>query len=140
TEAAVGLALSQEPLGIGLMPCRVCSLEERPFVPADAEPVQPIQNDFGVLLRASLTVGVLDPKHVSAAGMPGVQPVEERGARSTDVQVAGGRWGETDAWLFHSVNGKQLTVNGGGMHPFTVCCFRFALFGERRSGRDSNPR
>ena len=103
TEAAIGLPLSQEALRIGLMPGRVLSLEKRPFIPGDSEPAQSIQNDFGMLLGATLAVGVLDPEHVSTAGMPGIEPVEERRACSPDVEVSGGRWGEADAWWVHGL-------------------------------------
>ena len=83
-----------------------------------------------MLLRASLAIGVLDPKHVSAAGVPGIEPVEERSARSTDVQVPGGRWGETDPRLFHSVNGKRLRVNGGGRPVHHLLLILYAVQGE----------
>ena len=59
-EAAVGLALGQEPLRVGLVAGPVLSLKQRALVPGDAEPGEPVEDDPGVRLGAALAVGVLD--------------------------------------------------------------------------------
>jgi hypothetical protein len=63
-----------------------------------------------VLFRAAFPIGVLDPQDVSAAGMPGVQPVEERSPGSTDVEISGWGRGEADTWTGH--DGLIKSVNG----------------------------
>src|SRR4051812_30589536 len=83
------------------MPGSVFALEERALVPGDAEPVETVQDDAGVLLRAALAVGVLDPKHVDAAGVSGIEPVEQRGAGAADVEVTGRGGSEADSGFRH---------------------------------------
>ena len=73
---------------------------ERAFVPVKSEPAQAVEDDVHSFLRIARGVGVLDAEDERAAGMAGVEPVEERGARAADVQIAGRRRGETDA-RFH---------------------------------------
>jgi hypothetical protein len=89
-EAAVGLPLRHQPLGVGLMPPAVLALEERSLVPGDPEPGEAVENDAGVRLGAALAVRVLDPQDEHAARVPGVEPVEQRGAGAADVEVARG--------------------------------------------------
>ena len=100
-EAAVGLSLRQQALGIGPVAGAVLALEERPLVPGDPQPAEPVEDDAGVALGAALAVGVLDTKHECAAGVPGVEPVEQRGARAADVQVSRGGGSEADARRGH---------------------------------------
>ena len=67
------------------------------FVPVQTEPFQTVIDDLHSLDGVARLVGVLDPQDELAAGMPGVEPVEQGGARPADVQEAGGRGGEADA-------------------------------------------
>ena len=60
-----------------------------------------VENDPGMLLGASLPVGILDPEDVGAPGMPGIEPIEERGPGAPDVEVTGWRRSETDARCGH---------------------------------------
>ena len=46
--------------------------------------------DASVLRRRALEIGVLDAQNQRATDMPCVEPIEESGARSADVKVAGG--------------------------------------------------
>src|ERR1035437_5914728 len=73
---------------------------ERAFVPIQTEPAESAQDDLDGLLRIARSVGVLDAEDERAAGVPGVKPVEQSGARTADVQITGGRRGESDA-RFH---------------------------------------
>ena len=66
------------------------------LVPIQPQPVQPVEDDLDGFGRVARVVGVLDAQDEFAAGVPGVEPVEERGAGAADVQKAGGRRGETD--------------------------------------------
>ena len=73
---------------------------ERAFVPVEAEPAQAVEDDVHGFLGIARGVGVLDAQDERAAGVAGVKPVEQGGARAADVQVAGGRGGKTNA-RFH---------------------------------------
>ena len=64
-------------------------------VPIYPEPSQAIQNGVDRRLGGALAVGVLDPQQHGAAAPARVEPIEQRGARATDVQEAGGRRRET---------------------------------------------
>src|SRR5574337_423396 len=100
-EAAVGLALGQETPGVGLVPGEFGALEERALVPGDAEPGEPVEDHLGVGVGGALLVCVLDAEHEGAAGLPGVEPVEEGGAGTADMEIAGGAGSEPDARYGH---------------------------------------
>ena len=68
------------------------------LVPVEAEPAHALQNAVDHLCGRALEVGVLNAQDERAAVMAGEQPVEQRGAGAADVQIAGGRGRETDAW------------------------------------------
>ena len=68
-----------------------------PLVPVEAQPAEALEDAGHHVGRRALDVGVLDAQDERAAGAAGVQPVEERGARAADVQVAGGGRGEPEA-------------------------------------------
>ena len=62
-----------------------------------------------ISVRRSLDVGVFDAQHEHAAVAPGEEPVEERGARAADVQVAGRRGSEADAWGWHRLSASRTS-------------------------------
>src|SRR5581483_8750702 len=78
---------------------RVRPADLRPLVPVEAEPAHAVQNALDHLVGRALDVGVLDAQDEHAAVPPREEPVEERGARAADVKVAGGRRGESNAWV-----------------------------------------
>src|SRR5262249_3029159 len=97
--AAVGATAREERasvLGIERVPL---ALEERPLVPVEAEPPEPLQVLVHRGLGRSLAVGVLEPEHETTAVMAREEPVEEGRARAADVQVAGGTGREPRADL-----------------------------------------
>ncbi len=73
---------------------------ERAFVPIEAEPAQAVEDDVHGFLGIARGVGVFNPQDKRAAGVAGIKPIEERGARAADVEVAGGRGGKSNA-RFH---------------------------------------
>ncbi len=73
---------------------------DRAFVPIEAEPAQAVEDDVHGFLRVARGVGVFDAQDERAAGVAGVKPVEQRGARAADVEVAGGRGSKTNT-RFH---------------------------------------
>ena len=56
-----------------------------PLIPFQPEPAQAIEDDFDRLQRVTRDVSVFDAQNERAAGMAGVEPVEQRGARAADV-------------------------------------------------------
>src|SRR5438105_2482589 len=66
----------------------------RARVPVDAEPAQVRHERGGVRLETALAVGVLDAQQETPPGAARQQQVEQRGARVSQVQLAGGTRGE----------------------------------------------
>src|SRR5205814_8638940 len=93
----VRLALGEQLVGDFLMTRDARALEHRRLVPVEAEPREPVEDHAGVFVGGALLVGVLDAEQEHPAHVARVQPVEERGAGTTHVQVARGRRGEADA-------------------------------------------
>ena len=60
-----------------------------PFVPAEPEPVQPVEDVLLERDRVAGLVGVLEAEHERPAGVPGVEVVEQGGARGADVERPG---------------------------------------------------
>src|ERR1019366_251813 len=73
---------------------------ERAFVPIESEPAEAVEDDVHGFLGIAGGVGVLDAQNKCAAGVPGVKPVEQRGARAADVEPTGGRGSKTNT-RFH---------------------------------------
>src|SRR5690606_18524580 len=67
---------------------------DRAFVIVQPQPVHGLEDRVDRGLGAALAVGVLDPQDELAAAVARLQPAVQRGARATDVQVAGGTGGE----------------------------------------------
>ena len=65
------------------------------FVPVDAEPFEAGEDGLAGFFGVACFVGVLDAENKISAVLPGVEPVEESGARPSNVQVASGRGGES---------------------------------------------
>ena len=70
------------------MPRQVGALINDAVVPEQAEPLQTLEDRAGALLGAASLVGVLDAQQKLAAELFGVEPVEQRCARTTDVQIS----------------------------------------------------
>lgn len=67
------------------------------FVPVEAEPAEALEDDVDGGLGVAGGVGVFDAEDEGAAGVAGVEPVEKGRAGASDVEVASGAGGETDA-------------------------------------------
>ncbi len=81
--------------------------DARTLVPVQAQPFQAVVDDLHGLDGVARLVGVLDAQDELAPGVPGVEPVEQGGARPADVQETGGRGGKTDADRGLTHNGKR---------------------------------
>ena len=92
--AAIGMAARKQRFDDFTVARGAGELIDRLAIPADAEPVEPVEDGVDGGLRRALAVGVLDPQQHLAAAAAGIEPVEQRGARPADMQEAGGRGGE----------------------------------------------
>jgi hypothetical protein len=67
----------------------------RPFIPVEAEPPQSFINRLHRLRCVSLFIGILDAQDEGSTVLADEKPVEQRGARTADMKVAGGRRSES---------------------------------------------
>ena len=98
-------------LGVALEPAE---LADRRAVPVEPEPAQAGVDRLGRLGGRAGAVGVLDPQQELAAGVPGVEPVEQRGAGAADMEIAGrrGREARDDGRVGgHAINLLETTVS-----------------------------
>ena len=86
----IGLAEPNEFFRYLPMPRSAAILRDRLSLPVEAEPGQAVENCRRGRLGRSLAVGILDAQQHRAPGMAGIQPVEQRGSGSANMQVA--RW------------------------------------------------
>ena len=115
--AAIGFALFLQPVGpmsvdiqpFGLEIRAIGAADLRAFVPIQPEPAQTGEDVGQGVGYETAAVGVLDAEDELAAGVAGVEPVEEGRAGAADVQVAGGAGGKTDA----GGGGSHELVSGG---------------------------
>ncbi len=132
-------AVAVEPLGLEVRP--VGAADFRPFVPVEAEPPHAVEDAGHHLPRRPLHVGVFDPQDERAAGVPRVQPVEERGAGAADVKVAGGRRGETDSGCGHTIRAFYRARQAArGLRDWPVPPGRHCFCGLDTNGGTRRPR
>ena len=79
----------------------VAAADLRALIPVEPQPAQTVEDPGDHLVRRPLDVGVLDAQHKDAAEPTREQPVEQRRARAANVEVAGGRWSETNSGSWH---------------------------------------
>ncbi len=87
--ATIGRALFQQLARDLRMAFLELRLEIGFAVPADPEPVQPVEDRVNRFLGRPDLVGVLDPEEIFAAVVPCKQPVEQRGAGTANVEITG---------------------------------------------------
>ena len=87
----VGLALGDEPLGLGAAALRAVELEACRSVPLDPEPPERPLDLLRRLRHLARRVRVLDPQQALAAAAAREQPVEEERADAADVEEPRGR-------------------------------------------------
>ena len=95
--AAVGVAGIQQVIEHLPVSVEALGLVERPLVVVQTQPGHAFQDGVDRFLGGALAVGVLDAQDEGAAVVARVQPGEQRRAGATDVQIAGGTWGEAAA-------------------------------------------
>ena len=79
-------------------------LVNRLALPVEAQPFEPVDERGNRGFGRAGAVGVLDAQQELAAGVLGVKPVEQRGARAADVQIAGGGRGKA---CYHARGGRH---------------------------------
>ena len=92
--AAIGMARLDQLVGDFGMPRFELRLEPGLAIASDPEPRQAVEDRIDRWLGRALGVGILDAQQISAAVVPGEQPVEQCRTRSADMEVAGRRGGE----------------------------------------------
>ena len=105
------VALRQQALGGGAVPARAAATGSTgacgpptsgPSSQSRPSQRRPSRMPGDHLVRRALDVGVFDAQDEDAAVTPRVEPVEQRRAGAADVQVAGGRGGETKTRSGHT--------------------------------------
>jgi hypothetical protein len=99
--AAIGAAGGEHLHGRLAMTVGARELAHRLAVPVETEPFEAVEDGVDGFRGGAFAVGVLDAEQELAAGLAGVEPVEQRGARPADMQEAGGRGGEAGDDLGH---------------------------------------
>src|SRR5690349_4162235 len=88
----------------------------RTFVPVNSQPLESLVNRSRGFLGIALGVGVFDAQHQFATVMMHKEPVEERSARATDVQITGRRRRETNADF--GTHGQDCSRGGASVALF----------------------
>ena len=86
----IGLAGSDQRLGRLAVAVGAGELVHGLAVPGQPQPGEPVEDRGNRRVGGALAVGVLDPEQHPAAGVAGIEPVEERRARPADMEEAGG--------------------------------------------------
>src|SRR5688572_10521700 len=88
-EAAIHGAGVEHPLPVRLVACEVRTLIRDLLVPAEAEPLQPLEDRACAFIGAARAVRVLDAEEKRPAVPLREEPVVESRASTTDMQIAG---------------------------------------------------
>ena len=67
------------------------------LVPAEAEPAQTVEDGVYGGVGVALDVGIIEPQHHGSYVVTGVEPVENKGSGTANVQKTGGRRRESNA-------------------------------------------
>jgi hypothetical protein len=88
------MAGGKQPVGYFCVTIRTRELEGGGFIAHQVQPFEPVKNRCDRGFGGAGAVGILNPQQVFAAMMAREQPVEQRCARTADVEKAGGRRGK----------------------------------------------
>ena len=106
--AAVSLAAGQQLLGDLPVPRGAGELVDDVAIPVEFEPFQAVQDRGDRGIGRSFPVGVLDAQQHLAAELPGIEPVEQRGAGPPDMEKAGRRGSKAgDDGIGHDIRGSR---------------------------------
>ena len=85
------------------------------LIPVNAQPLHGVEQLLVAFLAVAGSIGVLDPEHHGATGVPGIGPVEQRGTDQAHVRGARGRRAEAYAdrgFVVDSGNGSSISHDG----------------------------
>ena len=113
--------VARQPLGLEVR--RVRPANAGPLVPLEPQPAEPVEDGLDRLGGGPLPIRVLDPEDEPAMVAAGLQPVEEGGTRTADVEVAGGRGGKPDTGGYdHDGTGGINSALPGGQRGWRRRC------------------
>ena len=98
--ATIGFAFGHQFFGHLAVTRGAGELVEHIAVPVQPHPGHAIEDGGHRFGGGALAVGVFDAQEKSAAGVAGIEPIEQSGAGATDMQHAGGRGRETQDGFF----------------------------------------
>ena len=67
------------------------------LVPTEIEPAQTVEDGVDGGIGVALDIGIIEPQDHGSSVVPGIEPVENKGSGTADVQKTGGRWRESNA-------------------------------------------
>ncbi len=67
------------------------------LVPTEVEPAQTVEDGVDGGVGVALDVGIIEPQHHGSSVVTGVEPVENKGSGTANVQKTGGRRRESNA-------------------------------------------
>src|SRR5262249_18656139 len=137
----IGLAGGEQLFRDLAMPRGAGELRDRFAVPRDAEPSEPVQDRVDGGLGRALAVGVLDAQEHLAAAPARIEPIEQRGARTTDVQKAGrgGRKARDDGFTHVGGRDRRRATTTSGDVPWLLTAAKVRR--PNKAGRlDARPR
>ena len=114
--AAIGLAFVDQAVDDFSIAIEALGLIIDVAVVLEIQPRHGIENGLHGFVGGAFAIRILDAQHEVAAARLGVQPGIKRGACAPDVQVAGGRWGETGDNGHGDVPGERRR-RGAGKRP-----------------------
>ena len=85
---------------------------QRTLVPFKSEPAEPVVDCLHGFGCVAGLIGILNPQDERATDVVREKPVEERGPRTADVQIASGRWSKANADGVHG--GFKLATDRHG--------------------------
>ncbi len=80
---------------------RVSRLEIRTFVPIQTQPFKAVDDALNRFLGGALGISVFDSQHQFTAVFFGKQPIANSGAGPTNMKIARGAGGKTNAYFSH---------------------------------------
>jgi GxxExxY protein len=141
-EAAIRLALLQQPVRVALVLLDTIRLMERALVPLEAQPLHAVEDRVRHFAARARAVRVFDPQHEDAVVTPRQQPIEKGRSRPADMQVSGRRGRKTNPELLvrhsgaESRKGRLVSLWSGRGRLSNLISRRFtqileAIFAER---------
>ena len=102
----------------GCMLLRIVALAKGAFIRLEAKPRHRRNDDVDPLFSISVSVGIFNAQEEHAAGMAGEEPIEERRARTSDMEEPSWRRREADSCRQGLLQSSRIEMAPVG-HPLT---------------------